>query len=290
MSARGVVVLAAMAMAAQAPPLDPILVLAGRYVDDYQRSFSAVVSEEHYSQSYVGAGARNGTERRILRSDVLLVHERYAGWVTFRDVYEVDGIKVRDREDRLVRLILNPASSPHEQVQRIADESARFNLGPGSRTMNTPTLPLAFLSTAGQTHSEFRLARMSKVDGRTVAEVEFIERGKPRLVKTQDDAPATGRYWIEPATGQVLKTELSIRSLGVQATIAVTYRMQEKIGMLAPVTMTESYDYGNSLRSGASGGVRDIDTPASASFRIEGHATYTNLRSFSVNTSTIIRK
>ena len=120
--------------------LEPLLAAAGRYVNEYTTAFSAVVSEEIYTQRLVGAIATRGNERRVLKSDLLLMQVRDAGWVTFRDVFEVDGRAVRDRSDRLVTLILKPPPDAGEQVRLIAEDGARFNLGPISRTINTPLI------------------------------------------------------------------------------------------------------------------------------------------------------
>ena len=63
----------------------------------------------------------------------------------FRDVFQVDGRAIRDHEDRLMKLVTQPASDSIAQAKRMADESARFNLGSIVRTINMPTLALMFL-------------------------------------------------------------------------------------------------------------------------------------------------
>jgi hypothetical protein len=60
-------------------------------------------------------------------------------WLGFRDVLRVDGRLVQDREDRLADLLKNPAAGTVGEVRRIADESARFNIGPLHRNFNNPT-------------------------------------------------------------------------------------------------------------------------------------------------------
>jgi hypothetical protein len=214
-----------------------------------------------------------------------------AGWITFRDVFEVDGSKVRDRDDRLVNLILKPARDSYEQATRIADEGARFNLGPISRTMNAPVLALGLLEPAAQRRSDFRIARMSRIDGGMVAEVEIREVGWPRLILTADDAAAAARAWIDPVSGTVKKTELSIQSRGARVTVTVTYRADARLGLWLPVVMSEIYELGGVSAAGSNrgGGTIDADQYGNAG-RIEGYATYGNFRRFSVDTSTVIRK
>ena len=65
------------------------------------------------------------------------------GWSGFRDVVEVDGKPVSDRRDRLLSLLTGPAGGEAE-LRRIADESARYNVGPVIRNFNVPTTALFF--------------------------------------------------------------------------------------------------------------------------------------------------
>ena len=258
----------------QAATLEQVLSAGGQYVKTYQQAFSAVVSEELYTQRLVGPVASPGGDRRTLRSDLLLMQVKNAGWVTFRDVLEVDGAKVRDRDGRLVDLILKPPPDAGTQLVRIAEESARFNLGPVSRTLNTPFLALLFLTAEGQSRSRFRLARTVRIDERPAAEIEFAEQAEPRLILTRDNSRATGRFWINPQSGAVLRSELSITSSGATVRVLVNYKAQERLGLLVPVTMEET-------------NVRGEYAPSSS--RIEAHASYTNFRTFNVDTATIIK-
>ena len=269
--------------ALQAPSLEQVLKACAAYITEYEKAFSAVVSEEVYTQRLLGDIARAGREERALKSDLLLMKVRDAGWVTFRDVFEVDGHKVRDRSDRLVSLILKPPADASEQVRRIAEEGARFNLGPISRTLNTPALALMFLRGSSQERSRFRLLRTTSIDNQRMAEVEFVETAMPRMVRTVDDAAASGRFWLDPESGRVIRTEIRMLSGGSRARILVTYRMQDRIGLLAPVTMEESYELGG-------GGAIASTAFVASGDRIEGFAAYSNFRSFNVDTSTIIKK
>jgi hypothetical protein len=61
----------------------------------------------------------------MLRSDVALTLTGRNQWVAYRDTFDVDGVPVRDREERLQRLL---GSGAWEQAARIAEQNARFNL------------------------------------------------------------------------------------------------------------------------------------------------------------------
>ena len=80
-----------------------------------------------------------------LRSDLLLVKtEADEGWVSFRDVYDVDGAPVRDRDDRLKKLFLEP--SGRLRVATPEDQGGERPIQPRQRRdqeRERPALPAA---------------------------------------------------------------------------------------------------------------------------------------------------
>jgi hypothetical protein len=172
------------------------------------------VSEEEYVQRLRARRSGGVIATRRLRSEVLLAKAGQAGWVAFRDVFEVDGRAIRDRHSRLEALFLRPGADSDGQARKITEESARFNLGLLQRTINVPTLALTLLRTDHQARCRFELDRVTRVAGREAAQVKFVEVAQPRMVATPDHAAAEGRLWIEPATGRVVKTEFTIRTAG----------------------------------------------------------------------------
>src|SRR5262245_22125623 len=124
--------------AAQAPDAARVLERAGTYVARFVETFSNIVATERYTQEVsteARVGSLNGSAttartRRDLRSEFLLL--KVGGpleWRPFRDVFEVDGRVVRERDDRLARLFHTPSADAYEQAARIAQESARHNIG-----------------------------------------------------------------------------------------------------------------------------------------------------------------
>src|SRR5262249_11287867 len=165
-------VAATLAHAAAQPPsaLEAVLARAGAYVVDLQQQLAGIVAEEHYVQDVRASGVpgqmtRSGlpSERhRELKSDLLLVRPVGADrWVQFRDVFEVDGRPVRDRNQRLMKLFVTPSSATANQAEQIANESSRYNIGNLQRTVNLPVLALAILEP--QQQSRFVLDRKSVV-------------------------------------------------------------------------------------------------------------------------------
>jgi hypothetical protein len=246
--------------------LATVLAAAGRYLDQYEREVTAVIAHEDYQQ-HILAERKN----RTLKSDLLILADVDVGWIEFRDIFEVDGLAVRDRDERIARLFMKPNPNALEQARRISAEGARFNLSPSrtrfNRTLNVPLTALRFLRRQNQVRSTFQIERVepSKIT------LRFKEERLPRLIGTNDNVAADGSFTVEPASGRVLGTELNLPSKYAFARFKVEYAEQPKLKLWLPASMVESYNL-----------------PGNA--RIDGKATYTNFRLFTVDTSTAIGK
>jgi hypothetical protein len=277
--------------AAPIPSLAAVLTRAGEYALAYESRFSLLVAEEDYYQRAdrpPQAGNANqartsnpsgsfdigGRRARRLRSDYLLVKSDEGGWLPFRDVFEVDGRKVRDREDRMVKLLLSPSPSALDRARRLMDESTRYNLGRVVRTINIPTLAVLLVQPNLRARFVFTRDGETMVAGRSAWALAFDERVRPTLVRTTTgaDLPMSGRLWIDPATGTVLKTEMSVADSNVIATVAVEFREDTSLDLWVPAEMTEYYK------------------ATSSSDEIRCTATYKNYRKFSVSTDEEIEK
>ena len=264
-------------------PVPPIIPKATAYLGGYLRALSSVVSEEQYEQRLErpSQGAGDGgrltrtveVQQRQLTSDVLLVQlPGIRGWYEFRDVYRVDGTTVRDRNDRLMKLFVEPHGNRLAQADQISDESSRYNIGSGVRDTNTPTFALQFLLPAVVGRLSFSLQGMESVDGVNTQIVAYNEVARPTMIRgdRDSDVPVTGQLWIDPETGTVIKTRLETKSGLVQTRIDVTYRWEAKLGLRVPALMEE--------RREAAGEV------------LQGRANYSNFRRFTVETSEQIKK
>ena len=247
------------------PSLAQVLVRAADYTRRLHAQFSAIVAEETYVQAVhttLDSSIRPFSgSRRALTSDLLLVQaapeQRY---VEFRDVFEVDGVPVRDRRDRLTALFLEPAERRRSQLAAIISESARYNIGDIPRNINTPMLTVSFLLPEMQ--SRFRFRKVPSAEPRLAASaespgpegmvfrvttemwvVEFRETKRPTVIRTnaRRDFPASGRFWLDPQTGAVLMSELLMDNEKVSATINVSYQSEPLLGFLVPAEMRERY-------------------------------------------------
>jgi hypothetical protein len=252
-----VAVFAGTQVARPEPTLATVLQRAGAYVTEFQIELSSIVAEEAYVQDWCSLGPRGKTfGRRELRSDLVLMKPASAeSWAEFRDVFEVDGRAIRPRDGRPAHMLREPAAGSIH-VATVRAESARFNIGDVDRNVNTPLFPLRFLEPGNQ--SRFRFERTAGAEpprtasttepGETVFQVStevwvitYHEVRSGTLIRTaqRKDQPAHGRFWIEPATGRVLASELVFDDRTVRATLEVSFQSEPALGMLVPVAMRE---------------------------------------------------
>jgi hypothetical protein len=255
--------------------VDAVLAAAASYLEQYEQQFSALVAEEQYQQStrpirngpYVFAAASD----RDLRSDLMVLNLGGSEWVQFRDVFDVDRRPVRDHELRLQQLFEQPASDAIGQAQRIANESAHYNIGV-ARNINVPTMALSYLSRVNQRRSAFETAGSELVRGVMTTVLRFREVAVPSLISTPGASVATsGRFWVEEG-GTVRRTELTCvlpRPWSLVGKTTVDYARVPDVTIMVPVVMDEEYH-------------RDAEVD-------RGHATYSHFRTFTVDTKAIKR-
>jgi hypothetical protein len=235
------------------PSLKVVLARAGDYVVRFERDLATLVAEEHYIQEVTGAT----TERRELRSDLLFISQlRAHRYVQFRDVFEVDGRPLRGRDQRLAQLAGNPAGASMEQI---VTESARYNIGDIERTINVPLLPLMFLIPENQWRFRFSVPKGTRQPPAALKDlppspyftvstevwvVEYKEVERPTVIRFVDrrgNIPVHGRFWIEPASGRVLMSELIAEDKVVHGVIAVSFQSEPVLDLLVPIEMRETY-------------------------------------------------
>jgi hypothetical protein len=271
-------------VAADQLTLSVVLARTADYVADYQKRLQGIVAEESYSQNVMTNAAERGSGRgrvqregRQLRSDLLLVKlGDNDWWLQFRDVFEVDRRPVRDRDQRLYKLFVGGQANARAMADSIQAESARYNIGPLTRTINIPIMALLFFDRSIKANVEFaqgKAGNVKRFEGLGAAQdiwlIEFQETGTGTMVKGRNnrDMPSHGRVWIDGATGRILRTELVTVDTDLRAEVAVTYKAEPGLSVLVPAEMREIY---NVRQSGA---------------RIDGRATYSHFRQFSVSTT-----
>lgn len=204
-------------LSAQAPPdpaLAPVLARVGAYVASYGRKASLIVAVEKYTQSVMLDAAASPVPPRRLTAEFAIVRVAdSAGWVGYRDVVEVDGKPLGDRRDRLVTLFTSGSADTSEAV-RIANESARFNVGPVARNFNVPTTTLFFFLPDHLPRFAFEKTGTKKIEGVQTWEIRFKETRSPTFVMTRagKDVPLDGTLWVNPDDGTVVRTRMRMRN------------------------------------------------------------------------------
>jgi hypothetical protein len=237
-------------VSAQRNRTDEVLAREAAYLREFVQRFSGVVAEERYVQDskIVPRARTRGTVVRSqlftrhveLMSELLLVKVKESGeWHVFRDVFDVNGEPVRDRDERLTTLFLNPGTSVIEEAKAISLEGARYNLGGAERTINNPLLVLAFLQATYQPRFRFSLNTSDKEAGPGIWVLEYKEQTRPTLIREgNSDVAAKGRIWIEGESGRVVKTELAVSELD---NIVTSFRFDERFHIAVPHEMREEF-------------------------------------------------
>jgi VWFA-related protein len=281
-----------------------IIERAGRYVAEYGQQMSLIIGVERYAQWMQNEDAPRPVSRQIV-SEFALVRTK-DDWDGFRDVYEVDGKPVADRQDRLLKLFTETPAVAAQQGRQIANESARYNMGSIQRNFNVPTTALFFVKADNQARFTFRKDGEDSIDGVAVWKVRYEETRKPTIIRTASgkDMPVHGTLWIDPVQGRVLKTHMEItseamltadhgamsnnpggylgnapaaqtrwgdnRRVNTSASITVTYRQEPRWGLLVPAEMLETYE----------GPTRSAFTGNESVSKINCRATYSDFKRF----------
>ena len=184
----------------------------GKYVASYGEKAAVVVASEKYTQSVLVDGADMGRPRD-LKAEFAIVRVAGGAWTGYRDVIEFEGKPVQDRKDRLVSLLTDTQGDASE-VSRIANESARYNIGPISRNFNTPTSAMFFFMPAEHARFAFTRKGSKKIDGIDTWEIEFRETRRPTLIMTRagKDVPIEGTLHVKPGDGTVVRTRFRMRN------------------------------------------------------------------------------
>ena len=238
-----------------------VLSSAMRYAMNYEQRFALLAADELYVQELMrppnpgdnltrsnpGGGMRAGgsMNQQTIKSDYLLVQlgGDGEGFMPFRDSYEVKGRKLRERDDRLLKLFTSSDKQRFEKAAKFSEESAKHNLGNVARTINIPLLAMMFLHPRVNERFEFTDGGEETVAGRVLRKAVYKEVARPTLIKTSRgrDLAMTGTIWIDPFSGTVVKTELNAADPIVRTQVVVTFRRDDALDMWVPEKMEEYY-------------------------------------------------
>lgn len=225
------------------PSQKAILARAAARVARYSEELPRLVATETMSQQITPKPGQpvTGVRRQTVAEFgwVPLSGEKEA--IGFRDVIEVDGRPVGSSPTRLVELLHGHAGGTLTEARAILNEGARYNLVPGSRNFNLPTVVVYFLEADRQ--ARFRWTRRSRAEA-VVWEMEFHERSRPTVIRTGDGRSinSRGRVWIEAATGEVMRTALELEFDGTTYAINSELEYVAAMDLVLPVRLEERHE------------------------------------------------
>ncbi len=230
--------------------VDDVVARASAYVETFVEKLSTVVMEEEYRQTFFRNRRGTAAQTRLVSEFLLMRVQGVGEWVGFRDVFEVDGRQLRDRQDRLAALFLGDATTALTRAQHIAQESARYNLGSTRRTFNVPTFALFFLHPSNTRRFRFEMAAEGCAGEDTAWDIRFEEIEYPTLTRGFEgiDLPSRGRFCLDPVSGRVIETQLELHHpsagggrLATDAKVRVTFALEPRLNLWVPVEMRETY-------------------------------------------------
>jgi hypothetical protein len=226
------------------PSLRTVLSRLETYVERYEGDLSSLVAKERYVQTVSGRAAPP-RESRTLISDFLFFRSpgRYGPWLGFRDVLEVDGAPVARQGERLRDIVASPESA-ESRAMTMALENARYNIGRFARTVNVPVCVVGWMHKDMRDRFSFKREGDEDLVGVRAWRIAFREKDRPTIVRTPEGRPvfSTGRIWVDPDDGRIMRTEQQNAIDKLRVTILVDFVQHTELGLLVPSRMQERFD------------------------------------------------
>jgi hypothetical protein len=258
--------------AQKGPALPDVLKAAGDYLVDYSKKLAVVAADEEFTQRDLSTGL--GSARR-LNSDFVIVGLDNGLVAAYRDAYSVDGQSRRQRDDRLMTAFTTkPALAAMRDGQEVTDATSHEYVSPNLRMLDDPTLAFQFIRKENQERATFKLDSVKTVNGAQVAIVRYSEKAAARLIQAPENAPGTGRFWIDAATGAIRQTELVLSTGNYNIRVTVTFTEDPTLKLWLPTESYQQLDF-----SGGGGGTNNMGQGGYSGHQsLEGRAKYSKFR------------
>jgi hypothetical protein len=202
-----------------------------RFVDD----LSNVVAEEALTQEF----RLSAPKRRVLRSDFLLV--RYPGeeklYLTFRDVLAVDGRPVRDQQERITKLFLEPFKDAVRRAGEIQRDGLRHS-APNGRLAD-PLAAIAFLQADYHGNFRFSVGRSAPNWGTDVRELRLTQ-----IVESSRQLPIQATAWVAEGSGRVVRTEMRTGRAPATRVTTTVFGSDRVLQIGVPLEMQDTFAFG----------------------------------------------
>jgi hypothetical protein len=237
---------------AQNPPLNVVLDRLSAYLLQYETKVVELAADERYKQWIKRRSGYGGdtVARRDLRSTYFLIRlPDGRAWFGFRDVTRVDKRDVSRPGRPMEQILGERTASAYEEALTVMRENAKYNIGDVYRTINLPLQALDLLHPEYRDRFEFRAIGRGSAAGQEAFIIQFQERPGfgPTLVTDGfgGEVLSYGRVWVEPASGAVLRTELSFKGSATrylrESSVRVEYQRDRRLQVLLPSEMEERY-------------------------------------------------
>ena len=258
---------------------------AAEYVAAYRVKVSGASLEERLLLTELDPARRQAPQR--IDSDVVLLNitDRL---LSLRDLFAIDTRALRPREPRIVTRLAPPTQAGWQAAQEFSRENANYLLANVVLWFSDPVIALRFIEAEHQPRMTYTLDGRKRINGVQVSGIRFqerLEKDTIYLLDTPGNPRASGRIWIDPATGAIHQTELWIESKTDTARIQVVYAPDTALGMLLPREATATFDArerGTGITSMGSGG-------AGTRMTFDAIATYANARYTPIDLSKITK-
>ncbi len=234
----------------------------------YQQQFAFLIADETTVQEAFGVKgqARVPLDARTTRGEIFITFlEGRRQWTTVRDVAEVDGVPVRNREDLPALL---SREDPDVVARRLFALNARYNIGGVIRNFNDPMIALLPVSDAHRARFTFDVEDTDRSEaGVVLATLSFRERDRPTLVRPSPGGAAycQGRRHDGRRDRQrsIARDSRSGTTRSRQSS-SPRFTREERLGLWVPSTFSERY-------TASADGFDDL---------ITSESTYSNYRRF----------
>ncbi|MGE5360061.1 MAG: hypothetical protein ACM3NQ_13670 [Bacteroidales bacterium] len=231
-------------------PAMSALTRAGELIEQNLRDVRVMAADERYEEHV----KRELPSRDVPFSDRVLLGQLFLAnapsvdetWIAFRDVASVDGVAVTDWDHGLDAAFSGPIDAAVKTAAAIDQQGLRFHIGTLKRRTVSPMLPLLFLQARHRERFRFDPRGQDKIEGVTVQRIDYVEQAQPTLARAirnnnWSDVRTQGTFWIDGATGRVLKaTVVWDEGMFLKTELTATYAATAVAG-ITPVTLREVY-------------------------------------------------
>ncbi len=271
--------LTASLLAAPSPPRqDPsapdLLKAVSGYLSTYATALAGTVLEEQAMVTETSAGRMTAPPKRVA-SDVTFVNAS-AGVMALRDAYAVDTKPMRDRTLRIAEALNEASAAGQQRAQEYLRQTSYLFLANIVLMGADPMLALRVISPEHQSKFTYRTDGRKKINDVAVVALRFQEptaRDKVYALGTPGNAHASGRFWVEPATGAIHAIDLWLESPTESASVEIQFTVEPTRKVLVPKQLSGTYE---ERELGA--GPASSQTARTVSRRVEVVAKYSNPR------------